>query len=215
MRYLLSIILILWCSSTWAFPPDFVGMMGSGGAATGGAITCSETPTISQTVGLSGLNFSKYDNTTNGSAGIIINPPSNISLCSIDILISLGAGSLTGKIYKAKVHTLDGSANQSSLVSNGISDAVDGSSSWSSTRVKFKFSSAVQLSTGTTYGISVCTVDGSDNCTVDSTNYAKVLYTGSGAWGDGSLATWVPSTGLIGTNFGETTDLNFLLYEAQ
>jgi len=163
---------------------------------------CSTTPTVSYTAGsTTDIAIGYSDNRT--SLGNQYAGGSTYNACSVGFYMKIGAGTVTGKTYVAKVYTA--SANNANLGTlKGTSTTVSGSVLTSTAaEVKFAFSPAVAVTTN-----DVVIVTTSDNSR-DGSNYAQLQY-GSG------LANWswnqYDFNRVFYTDDGTKT-MNFKIYE--
>lgn len=104
------------------------------------------------------------------------------TICKLRFKLSLGAGSITGKTYKAAIYTMSG-LNLDTLVGSA-STGVTGNNSWSETDVIFTMPDVV-LSASTSYAF-VCYMDG----TADASNYARFEYDDVSSLVPGKMAWW-------------------------
>jgi hypothetical protein len=88
------------------------------------------------------------------------------NICQIDFMLSLGAGTITGLTFVARIWTMSGTSLDANVAS---SSGVSGSQGWSASWVSFAFSSPYTTTGGTNYGI---TID--DGGTSSGSNYAVV-----------------------------------------
>ena len=129
-------------------------------------------------------------------------PASNVSICGVALYMTK-AGDISGKTYTAYIYS--SAANSFTPGSPiGTSDTIAGNNSWSSTEVKFTFSSTVAITTSGTYVYVVkC------NQAADAANYVQFDLSSAGGIG-GFVGTWDIS-GVLQSGFS-TQDAKGKLY---
>lgn len=140
-----------------------VGVSAAG--CTAYATSTSGTEADGQEVGYSTDYFQSGQGGWSPSSG-------TVSICKVVVAIR-AVGDVSGKTYYAQLWTTGGSAELSSLVSNGQSTGVTGPASGN---VEFTFSTAPQATAGTAYAITVrnCDTSACNDTTVNTSNYIIV-----------------------------------------
>ena len=115
-----------------------------------GGGSCSVSVTFAPSGTKGATTFGHYANRFYG--GGVYTTSAAMSVCQVDIRLSLDAGDVSGKTYYVAIYTMSGTA-MGTL--QGASTGVTGSNSWSETDVSFSFASSVSLSDATDYAFVV------------------------------------------------------------
>lgn len=124
------------------------------------------TPTGTSTLGAGGSEW---------FAGGIFNLSSGGKITKATFSLTLGNGDVTSKSYTCRIYTLSGN-NLDTLV--GTSVAISGTNSWNSTPVNFIFSTPVDFSASTSYGIAIAIEqvdDGSNYIILDTCGDSEII----------------------------------------
>ena len=208
MKRLLTLFLVLWCSTAWAVEPIDLArgfnpyVAGAGVAA---AQICSATATWTEDTNSNNKALA-YDPTNHsqhfvGQSGFSY--ASDISICRVDVKVENFTGTVTGIPYVISVYTL----NSTSLdVEVCTSDITYGPSSCSNCLMRFDFSTPCSILASNSRAIVIRTQDGSES----SSNYIspRVGLDGTSIPGDGTW--WRLNKGR--EDYNEAIDVDFAIY---
>jgi len=124
---------------------------------------------------IDGVNGGDTTTLNNGSdteyyVGGFWTPGVTKSICKIGFLLNYREGNVETDIYAGIYEIVNGDDLDSSVITNGLSAAVTGSSGWSSTWVYFDFSGNPEVSASTQYGVVIYSagMDNDNNISVQS-----------------------------------------------